>query len=173
MTIYSTLQEQDEINGSNFLMGRTSKKWKDAQDEWIVMTFTKWKRSSQRWFTQALLAIWEVSWKQWQHRTQLFTMNNTLGSSVRLRNWINKSSCINHNIIRHHIYREIKNFWPLPSQVASVSYSDKTIMAIVCTKSTVTKDSCQGYTFLSRTPNLEQLVILQQSINSRTRSANT
>ena len=44
-----------------------SKKLKDAQDEWIVMISTKWKRSSQRWLTQALLAIWKVSWKQWQH----------------------------------------------------------------------------------------------------------
>ena len=64
MMVYSALQEQDANNWSNFLMERLSKKWKDAQDEWIVMTSTKWKRSSQRWFTQAVLAIWEVSWKQ-------------------------------------------------------------------------------------------------------------
>ena len=44
-------------------MGRASKKWKDTKDEWIVMTSTKWKRSSQRWFTKALIAIWEVHWK--------------------------------------------------------------------------------------------------------------
>ena len=70
-TVYSALHEQDAINWSNFLMGRLSKKWKDAQDEWIVMTSTKWKRSSQRWFTKAVLAIWEVSWKQWQHRNSI------------------------------------------------------------------------------------------------------
>ena len=58
MKVYSALQEQDLINWTNFLMGRMSKKWEDAQDKWIVMTSTKWKRSSQRWFTQALLAIW-------------------------------------------------------------------------------------------------------------------
>ena len=40
MTVYSALQEQDAINWSNFLMGRLSKNWKDAQDEWIVMTST-------------------------------------------------------------------------------------------------------------------------------------
>ena len=40
MTVYSALQEQDAINWSNFLMGQLSKKWKDAQDEWIVMTST-------------------------------------------------------------------------------------------------------------------------------------
>ena len=57
MTVYSALQEKDDINWSNFLMGQMSKKWKDAQDEWIVMTSTKWKRSSQRLFTQGLLAI--------------------------------------------------------------------------------------------------------------------
>ena len=57
MTVYSALQEQDEINWSNFLMERMSKKWKDAQDEWIVMTSTKWKRSLQRLFTHGLLAI--------------------------------------------------------------------------------------------------------------------
>lgn len=45
-------------------MGRGSKKLEDSQDEWIVMISTKWKRSSQRSFTKALLSIWEASWKQ-------------------------------------------------------------------------------------------------------------
>ena len=35
------------------------------------MTSTKRKRSSQPWFTQALLAIYEVSWKQWQHENSI------------------------------------------------------------------------------------------------------
>ena len=71
VTVYSALHNQDAINWSNFLMGRLIKKWKVAQDEWIVMTSTKWHRSSQRWFTQAVLDIWEVSWKQWQHRNSI------------------------------------------------------------------------------------------------------
>ena len=41
MTVYSFLQEQDEINWSKLLMGRMSKKWKDAQDKCIVMPSTK------------------------------------------------------------------------------------------------------------------------------------
>ena len=42
-----------------------SKKWEDTQDEWIVMTSTKWKQYSQRWFTKYILTIWEVSWEKW------------------------------------------------------------------------------------------------------------
>ena len=35
------------------------------------MKSTKWKRSSQRWFTQALLAICEFSWKQLRHENSI------------------------------------------------------------------------------------------------------
>ena len=37
---------QGLINWTNFRLGRTSKQWEDSQDEWIVMTSTKWKHSS-------------------------------------------------------------------------------------------------------------------------------
>ena len=40
-TTHRAINEQDSINWRNFLMGRLSLKWIDAQQEWIVMTSTK------------------------------------------------------------------------------------------------------------------------------------
>lgn len=38
---YQTTKEQPFVDWTNFLMGRLSLKWKDAQQEWIVMISTK------------------------------------------------------------------------------------------------------------------------------------
>ena len=70
-TTHRAINEQDSINWRNFLMGRLSLKWIDAQQEWIVMTSTKWKRSSTRWMLNAIVAIWEVYWKQWEHKNTI------------------------------------------------------------------------------------------------------
>ena len=45
--------------------------WEDAQEKWIVACSTRWKRSSARWMTKFLRAIWEVSWEIWQHRNKV------------------------------------------------------------------------------------------------------
>ena len=63
--VCTALQNQDLVNWTKFIMGRVRKKRDDAQDEWIVRTSTKYKRSSQRWFTKSIFTMWEVSWKQW------------------------------------------------------------------------------------------------------------
>ena len=43
----------------------------DAQNELIIMTSTKWKRSSTRWMFKAVVEIWEVCWKQWEHKNTI------------------------------------------------------------------------------------------------------
>ena len=35
------------------------------------MTSTKWKRSSTRWMLNTIVAIWEVYWKQWEHKNTI------------------------------------------------------------------------------------------------------
>ena len=41
-------------------MGRLSDYWEDAQQEWIVRTSTKWKRSSHTWMIKVIQAVWEI-----------------------------------------------------------------------------------------------------------------
>lgn len=69
--MYSTLQEQDTINWTHFLMGRFSHKWEDAQKEWIVYMSTKWKRLSHQWVVKSIIVVWEVIWKQWEYRNAI------------------------------------------------------------------------------------------------------
>ena len=38
--------------------GASQFKWIDAQDEWIVVTSTKWKGSSQQWLYDVTIAVW-------------------------------------------------------------------------------------------------------------------
>ena len=89
-TTHREINEQDSINWINFLMGRLSSKWIDAQQEWIVMTSTKWKISSTRWMFKAIVVIWEVYWKQWEHGKTFSTMINTHGSKGKLRISMNR-----------------------------------------------------------------------------------
>jgi hypothetical protein len=60
--------DQDSIGWTQFLRGRLSKKWEDAQERWIIRCSTKWKRSSKKWLTKLVQAIWEVSREMWEHR---------------------------------------------------------------------------------------------------------
>ena len=60
--VYRATNEQDAINWKHFLMGRLSDFWEDAQQEWIVRTSTKWKRSSHTWMIKVIQAVWETSW---------------------------------------------------------------------------------------------------------------
>ena len=62
--------EQDSLGWLQFLRGRVSKGWEDAQERWLVSITTKWKRSSARWMSK-LLKIWEVSFEMWEHRNRV------------------------------------------------------------------------------------------------------
>lgn len=73
---YQAVKEQDSINWSNFLMDRLSSKWLEAQNEWIVMTSTKRKRSSKRLMLKPIIAVWEVCWKQWEHKNTILHDNH-------------------------------------------------------------------------------------------------
>jgi hypothetical protein len=54
-------------------LGRLSGFWRDAQDECIVLTSTKWRRrSSARWLSLTIRAIWEVSWDMWMQRNTVY-----------------------------------------------------------------------------------------------------
>jgi hypothetical protein len=64
--------EQDTMGWRQFLRGRVSKGWEDAQERWIVARATKWKRSCARWSTTLLTAVWELSFEMWEHRNRVF-----------------------------------------------------------------------------------------------------
>ena len=70
-TTYHTVIEQNSINWSYFLIGRLSSKWIDVQYKQIVMTSTKWKRSSTQWLYNAIIAVWKVDWKQQEYRNTI------------------------------------------------------------------------------------------------------
>ena len=62
---------QDLIGWAQFLRGRLSKKWKDAQELWIIAQSTKWKRSSGLWTEKLIRALWEVVWEMWEYRNSV------------------------------------------------------------------------------------------------------
>ena len=82
---YQAVNEQDSTNWNNFLMGRLRSNWIDAQTELIVMISTKRKRSSKRWMRKAIIAVWEVCQKQWEHRNTILHDNQYLGKQRELR----------------------------------------------------------------------------------------
>ena len=53
------------------LMGRFSDYWEDDQQEWIVRTSTKWKRSSYTWMIKVIQAVWKIIWQQWEYRKSI------------------------------------------------------------------------------------------------------
>jgi hypothetical protein len=71
-TLLDATSYQDQIGWKNFLLGRVTGFWRDAQDEWIVQTSTKWRRSSAKWLSLTTRAIWEVSWHMWMQRNAVY-----------------------------------------------------------------------------------------------------
>jgi hypothetical protein len=72
-TVLDATSYQDQIGWKNFLLGRVTGFWRDAQDEWIVQTSTKWQRSSAKWLSSLTTrAIWEVSWDMWMQRNAVY-----------------------------------------------------------------------------------------------------
>ena len=61
---YHATNKQDTINWKKQLMGKLSDYWEDYQQEWIVRTSTKRKRSSYTWMIKVIQAVWEISWKK-------------------------------------------------------------------------------------------------------------
>ena len=50
--------------------GLYSKKWQDAQEEWIQKKSTKWKRSTKKWSIKLVTASLELAWKMWENRNE-------------------------------------------------------------------------------------------------------
>jgi hypothetical protein len=71
-TVLAACSFQDRIGWTNLLLGRLTGFWRDAQDEWIVLTPTKWQRSSARWLSLTTRAIWELSWEMWMQRNAVY-----------------------------------------------------------------------------------------------------
>jgi hypothetical protein len=67
-TVLAAGAYQDQIGWTNFLLGRLTGFWRDAQDEWIVQTSTKWRQSSARWLSLTTRAVWELLWEMWMQR---------------------------------------------------------------------------------------------------------
>jgi hypothetical protein len=72
VSVLDATRYQDHIGWGGFLLGRITGCWRDAQDEWIVLTSTKWKRSSARWVSRTTRAVWEVSWEMWMQRNAVY-----------------------------------------------------------------------------------------------------
>ena len=62
------MQSQESIGWANFLYGRTSSLWLDAQQEWITQKATKWKYSAKSWSIKMIQGIKEIPWKMWENR---------------------------------------------------------------------------------------------------------
>ena len=53
--IRGALQSQDRTGWHNFLFGRLSNGWSDAQQQWIIMTSSRWQRSVSRWAARVVV----------------------------------------------------------------------------------------------------------------------
>jgi hypothetical protein len=71
-TVLAAASYQDHIGWMNLLLGRLTGFWHDAQNEWIIQTLAKWRRSSARWLSLTTRAIWEVSWEMWMQRNAVY-----------------------------------------------------------------------------------------------------
>jgi hypothetical protein len=69
--VASALRDQDRIGWSNFMIGRLSDSWTDAQDQWLVQISTRWKRSSARWAKNTVQGIWDILLAMWLHRNSV------------------------------------------------------------------------------------------------------
>jgi hypothetical protein len=69
--VKQAVYDQDSIGWTQFLRGRLSKKWEDAQERWIIRCSTKWKRSSKLWLSKLVQATWEVAREMWVHRNSV------------------------------------------------------------------------------------------------------
>jgi hypothetical protein len=68
------LDEQDKIGWYNFLLGRLSTKWMDAQQKYLE---SLGKRTTGRRWTIAIISkLWDIAWDMWQHRNHI--KHNTL-----------------------------------------------------------------------------------------------
>ena len=91
--IRTAVRDQDRIGWQQFLRGRLSKRWVDAQELWIIACSTKWKRSSSRWATKAVEATLEITWELWQHRNRVLHHPNHPWKQEKIKD-------INETIIR-------------------------------------------------------------------------
>jgi hypothetical protein len=70
----AALDEQDKIGWYNFLLGRLSTKWMDAQQKYLE---SLGKRTTGRRWTIAIISkLWDIAWDMWQHRNHI--KHNTL-----------------------------------------------------------------------------------------------
>jgi hypothetical protein len=69
--VVKAMTDQDRIGWPNFMIGRISNLWTDAQDQWLVQIATRWKRSSLRWTRTVVQSTWEIAWDMWMHRNSV------------------------------------------------------------------------------------------------------
>ncbi len=60
------LQAQNEIGWDQFLLGRLSPAWEQAQAEWLE--HTRQDKSSKQWAIQFVRRIWHIAWAIWDYR---------------------------------------------------------------------------------------------------------
>lgn len=80
-TIRAAIKEQKDIGWENFMVGRLSTKWGEAQDKYYKSIASR--KTGMRWVQNLIKIIWEVHWSVWDQRNRvLFDTGNhiVLGS---------------------------------------------------------------------------------------------
>ena len=68
--IQEARRQQKQIGWHSITYSLYSKKWEDAQEEWIQRKYSKWKRSATKWAFKLINASLELSWKMWENRNE-------------------------------------------------------------------------------------------------------
>ena len=72
--VHEAVKDQDRIGWYNFLLGRLSTKWSDAQERYLQSL--KKRNSGRRWTIAVLDKTWDISWDMWEQRNGI--AHNTL-----------------------------------------------------------------------------------------------
>jgi hypothetical protein len=67
-TLQDAIEVQESIGWDQFLYGRVSYLWRDAQQEWIKHQATRWKYSTKGWTISLILHLKEIPWIMWENR---------------------------------------------------------------------------------------------------------
>ena len=67
---------QDILGWRPFVYGRLATTWEDAQEEWLIRTATRFKRSSQRWSATVVEYLLKIHLNMWENRNKILYDND-------------------------------------------------------------------------------------------------
>ena len=70
ISIENSISDQQQIGWIQLVYGLHSRKWQDAQDEWIQKRAMKWKPLVEKWSRNIMRLLLEISWEMWEDRNE-------------------------------------------------------------------------------------------------------